>query len=144
MCRLLAGVVAGVLASGSAMAQPTGDVADQFYRHVEKKNKSFEPHLPGETVDHFTGNLRIVEEDLALPGHAGLDLRIVRTYSSKIWGRTDLLAPEPLLADKDPSPIGFGWTMHMGRIRNPNASAMQTPCGGADYPVYEAACALVV
>jgi hypothetical protein len=66
-----------------------GDVFDQFYRYVEIKNKVIEPHLPGETIDYFTGNLTIAQEDLSLPGIAGLDLHIIRTYSSKIWGRSD-------------------------------------------------------
>lgn len=120
--------------TGSAVAQPTGDVFDQFYRYVERKNRLFEPHLPGEVVDHFSGTLRIVQEDLSFPGKAGLDLRIVRTYSSRIWGRTDLFVAEPLLADKVPSVVGFGWSMHMGRLQNPTPATTVN-----DYPVYEAA-----
>lgn len=134
----LAVLVLFALAPRSGLAQAVGDATDQFYRFVENKNKQFTPHLPGETVDNFTGNLRITEQDLWLPGRAGLDLQIVRSYSSKIWGRTDLLAAEPLLADKDPSPVGLGWTMHMGRVRNPNASGQPLACGGGDYPIYEA------
>src|SRR5262245_8989433 len=128
---------------GAALAVPAGvraagDVQDQFYRHVEVKNKTFEPHLPGETVDHFTGSLRIVQEDLVLPGKAGLDLRIVRAYSSRIWGRADALDAEPLLAEKDPSPLGYGWSIHMGRLQRPYATGQALGCGGGDYPVYEA------
>src|SRR5262245_56819111 len=128
---------------GAALAVPAGvraagDVQDQFYRHVEVKNKTFEPHLPGETVDHFTGTLRIVQEDLSLPGKAGLDLRIVRAYSSRIWGRADALDAEPLLAEKDPSPLGYGWSIHMGRLQKPTATGQPLTCGGGDYPVYEA------
>jgi hypothetical protein len=139
--RAMTGLVlllASVIMVPSA-ALAAGDVFDQFYRYVEVKNKTFEPHLPGETVDHFTGTLRIVQEDMAFPGRAGLDLRIIRTYSSKIWGRSDLLDAEPLLADKEPTPVGFGWSMHMGRVLNPNASGQPGACGGGDYPVYEAA-----
>ena len=134
----LAVLVAGVLVLSVALFAD-GDVQDQFYRHVEIKNKTFEPHLPGETVDHFTGTLSIVQEDLSLPGKAGLDLKIVRAYSSRIWGRTDIaLDPEPLLAEKDPSPLGYGWSLHMGRLQRPNATGQPLPCGGGDYPVYEA------
>jgi len=125
------------LFSSSVLA--TSDVFDQFYRYVETKNKIIEPHLPGEVVDPFTGTLRIVQEDLFLPGRAGLDLRIIRTYSSKVWGRSDAPSVDSLLADKEPTPVGFGWSMHMGRLRNPNATAQPLPCGGGDYPVYEAA-----
>jgi RHS repeat-associated protein len=121
-----------------AMARAAGDVHDQFYRYVETRNKTFDPHLPGEVVDHFSGTLRILQEDLLLPGKAGHDLRIVRAYSSRIWGRTDLLDMEPFLAEKDPSPLGYGWSLHMGRLLRPNATGQPLACGGGDYPVYEA------
>jgi RHS repeat-associated protein len=121
-----------------AIAADAGDVFDQFYRYVEIKNRTFEAHLPGETVDHFTGTLRIIQEDFSFPGKAGLDLKVIRAYSSRIWGRTDLATTEPFLADKDPSPVGLGWTLHMGRLRNPQPTAMPTACGGGDYPIYEA------
>src|SRR5580765_5686739 len=100
MQRLLIFIAALSILRTDASAQPLGDVLDNFYRFVEIKDKHFEPHLPGETVDPFTGTLRIVQEDMSFPGKAGLDLHLIRTYSSKIWGRTDLLTAEPLLADK--------------------------------------------
>lgn len=115
------------------------EVFDQFFRFAEVKNKSIEPHLPGEVVDHFTGTLSIVQEDLSLPGKGGLDLRIVRSYSSKIWTRSDALDLEPLIADKEPTPVGFGWKMHLGRVRNPFATGTALACGGSDVPIYEAA-----
>ena len=72
------------------------------------------------------------------PGRPGWILRIVRTYSSKIWGRADLLEEEPLLAEKEHSVLGYGWHFHMGRLKAPNAiSNPQSSCGG-DFPVYEA------
>ena len=131
-------VVAAAMLALPAAAHADGDVQDQFYRHVEIKNKTVDPHLPGETVDHFTGTLRIVQEDLFLPGKAGLDLRVVRAYSSRIWGRTDGIDLEPLLAEKDPSPLGYGWSLHMGRLQRPFATGQPLSCGGGDYPVYEA------
>ena len=135
--KFLVVILAGLFSLPSPAQQ--GDVFDQFYRYVEVKNKAIEPHLPGESVDHFTGTLRIVQEDMFLPGKAGLDLRIIRTYSSRIWGRSDLLTNEPLIADKEPTSVGFGWSMHMGRIRNPNASGQLVgTCGGGDFPIYEA------
>jgi RHS repeat-associated protein len=130
-------LVASALAAPSA-AFAAGDVQDQFYRHVEIKNKVFEAHLPGEVVDHFTGTLRILQEDLRLPGKAGLDLKIVRSYSSRIWGRTDAGSLDHLLAEKDASPLGFGWSIHMGRLQRPTATGQPLACGGGDYPLYEA------
>ncbi len=74
---------------------------------------------------------------MVLPGKAGLDLAIVRSYSSKIWGRTDDTSTASLLAEEDGSVLGYGWTFHMGRLKNPNASGQpSSPCS-ADYPVFE-------
>src|SRR6185369_8487068 len=123
------------LGEGIASGQQVGDTFDQFFRYVEVKNKVIESHLPGETVDHFSGNLRIVQEDMAFPGQGGLDLRIMRVYSSKIWGRSDLFSPEPFLAGKELTDVGLGWSMHMGRVRAPNAFG-QPPAGTV--PVFEA------
>lgn len=118
----------GTLAAGNS---PAADVFDQFYRYVESKNKRIEPHLPGERIDHFTGNLSISQEDLALPGKGGLDLRIIRTYSSKIWQRSDVASStQPLLIDVNHMPMGFGWSLHMGRVRDPYAT-------GPTFPVFE-------
>jgi RHS repeat-associated protein len=117
--------------------QAAGDVFDQFFRYTEKEHKAFFQDTPGETVDPFTGILRIVHEDLFLPGKAGLDLRIVRTYNSKIWGRADQLDLEPFLAEKEHSVLGYGWTFHMGRLKNPNATGSSGICSG-DFPIYEA------
>jgi hypothetical protein len=116
----------------SSLAQ-NGEAFDQFYRYVEVKNKDIRPHLPGETIDHFTGNLSIVQEDMSFPGKGGLDLRIIRTYSSKIWQRSDVSSTnQPLLVDVSRAVIGFGWALHMGRVRDPYAT------GPSLYPVYEA------
>ena len=123
------------LCGGMASAQQVGDTFDQFFRYIEVKNKVIEAHLPGETVDHFSGNLRVVHEDMTFPGHGGLDLRIIRVYSSKIWGRSDLLSLEPFLAGKELTDVGLGWSMHMGRVRDPNAFG-QLPNG--TLPVFEA------
>ena len=39
--------------------------------------------LPEENIDTLNGNLHLTFTDLALPGNAGLDLRITRSYNSK-------------------------------------------------------------
>jgi RHS repeat-associated protein len=114
-----------------------GDVLDQFFRFTEKENRVQVPQLDGESVDPFSGNLRIVRSDLKLPGKAGLDLEIVRTYSSKVWARADELSDTPLLAEGEHSVLGYGWSLHMGRLRNPGAGGSSGYCGG-DFPVYEA------
>lgn len=119
-------------------AHADADVSDQFFRFTELNNRAVEANLPNEVVDPFTGTLRIVHEDLSFPGKGGLRLRILRTYSSKVWGRTDVLSQDSFLADKEPSVVGLGWSFHMGRIRNPNATGA-TGCASANVPIFEMA-----
>src|SRR4029450_4065065 len=48
-------------------------------------NRDFFSMLPYERVDPLTGNLLLTLTDLVLPGNAGFDLAIQRTYNSKIY-----------------------------------------------------------
>lgn len=56
-----------------------------------------------ERIDPFTGNLSLQFEDLRIPGNAGFDLRVIRSYNANATG-TAL------------SPFGRGWDMHFGRV----------------------------
>lgn len=71
-----------------------------------------------ESVDPFSGNLTIIQRDIHLPGNGGLDLDIVRTYNSAIWGRRDTDFPG-LITRNEKSPLGYGWSLHMGIVKNP-------------------------
>ena len=71
-----------------------------------------------EQIDPFSGILTLVHTDLHLPGNGGLDLNLIRTYNSMIWGRRDVSFPG-LVAKNEKSPLGIGWTMHMGIVHNP-------------------------
>jgi YD repeat-containing protein len=44
-------------------------------------NKGYFSQLPFEVIDMITGDLNLRFEDLVLPGSAGMDVRVVRTYS---------------------------------------------------------------
>jgi RHS repeat-associated protein len=136
--RLL--LLACLAASAGAEAQTRqGDVADQFFRFAESKNKKTDTPLPSISIDRFTGTARITQEDMMLPGVAGLDLHLVRTYSSKIWGRAELDALNNMIAINDPMPsMGLGWSLHMGRLRSPQATGQPGACGASDAPIYEA------
>ncbi len=70
-----------------------------------------------EHVDPFSGILTLSHTDVQLPGNGGLDMKLVRSYNSMIWGRTDVYNPG-LVAINELSPLGYGWTMHMGIVRN--------------------------
>src|SRR4030042_1773696 len=52
-------------------AYADGDVFDQLFRYTDKEHRPFFQGAPGESVDPFTGNLRIVHGDLVLLGKAG-------------------------------------------------------------------------
>ncbi|HYD41013.1 MAG TPA: RHS repeat-associated core domain-containing protein [Anaeromyxobacter sp.] len=139
--RLTAGapalaVVLYALAPVSIRAQSAEFELMDLFRYDEPAHKTFLQGIGDETVDPFTGTLRIVQTDLVLPGKAGLDLKLVRTYSSKLWGRTDVMN-SPFLGNVEPPMLGWGWSFHMGRLRNPHATgALTSPCSG-DYPVLE-------
>ncbi len=140
--RLAAAFLAmSVLTAGPRVQAQTGtplsDVFDQFFRFPDPERKVVFEEVPGETIDLFSGNLSLIQRDLVLPGKAGLDFAVTRTYGSKIWGRSDLLAMEPLLAEKEHSVLGYGWSFHMGRLRSPNAITPVEGCGG-EFPVFEA------
>jgi hypothetical protein len=130
-------LVAVSLLSTRAFAQSYLRPDDPFRRFTETKNKGFAAYLPGETVDNFTGTLRIVQEDLSLPGKAGLDIKVIRTYSSKLWARTDTNEAGANLLGPHFGPVGFGWSLHFGRILKPNATGQPSGCGAGQYPIYE-------
>ncbi|MDM7920216.1 MAG: hypothetical protein QUS12_13770 [Methanosarcina sp.] len=77
--------------------------------------------MPYEQVDLFSGNLTLKFLDVFLPGPNGLNVAVWRVYNSKIYkdrqnGQTLSLQVESR------SWVGIGWTMHMGRIYDPDSS----------------------
>ena len=138
----------GIATLAMALAWPTvssaqTEVFDQFYKMPDPRTQVGETSAAGEKIDLFTGTLTLTHVDLDLPGRSGLDLAIVRSYSSKVWQRIDAAGPtgrQLLLADIDPprQTLGLGWTMHMGRLREPTPIIERNRCGGAVFPTYEA------
>ncbi|MEQ1591030.1 MAG: RHS repeat-associated core domain-containing protein [Thiobacillaceae bacterium] len=62
-----------------------------------------------ESVDSYTGILKVRNSDLLLPGNGGLDIKILRAYdSANVVG---LGLGSSLL-----SPMGNGWTFHFGAL----------------------------
>ena len=90
---------------------------DPFY--TQGVSKDAPPiNTVSEHVDPFSGILTLSHTDVHLPGNGGLDINLVRTYNSMIWGRRDVGNPG-LVALNEHSPLGIGWSMHMGIVRNP-------------------------
>jgi hypothetical protein len=99
-------------------------------------NRELESQLPFEHVDPMTGNLLLTFTDLELPGNGGFDLRVQRTYNSKIW-RSYTSSAEPTLGDvAEDSWAGIGWTLHFGRVLQPKAGP-STPITTSPGPVIE-------
>ncbi|MDA8412574.1 MAG: choice-of-anchor D domain-containing protein [Desulfobacteraceae bacterium] len=74
-----------------------------------------------EHIDPFSGNMLIVHTDLKLPGKGGLDVTLNRSYNSLIYGRRDNTSFPAFVGGYDKSPLGPGWSMHMGILRSPPA-----------------------
>jgi YD repeat-containing protein len=78
------------------------------------QGREYLAHHFAERIDPFTGNLSLQFVDLSLPGNAGFDLRVVRSYNANAAGATL-------------SPFGRGWDMHFGRV----AHRPDQTCSGA-------------
>jgi hypothetical protein len=92
--------------------------------------------LPYEHIDPLTGNLLLTFTDLVLPGDAGFDLRVERTYNSKLY-------PGYHGGQRTPSEdtwAGIGWTLHLGRIPDPDPWIDVPPpiemSDGSQHPLY--------
>lgn len=120
--RLVRVFACAVLASSAVPAI----AADVFDDRGFNRNRDFFSQLPFEHIDPLTGNVLLTFTDLVLPGNAGFDLRIQRTYNSKIYkGNGDWTLAEDTWA-------GVGWTFHMGRVLNPGqgqSSVVEMPDG---------------
>src|SRR5262245_4111692 len=75
---LLSMVVCTLSLAGIASAQdPVYDVSGA------QRGRAYNSWLPFENIDTVTGNLMLSFTDLSLPGDAGFDLTIRRTYNSR-------------------------------------------------------------
>src|SRR5438552_4774023 len=93
--KFLLTLVALVILAGvapQALAQSSND--DPFYgqkgtAQIIEERRIAPFQQVQESVDPFTGNLNLLHTDVFLPGNGGQDLRIQRSYNSRIWGRRD-------------------------------------------------------
>jgi RHS repeat-associated protein len=100
---------------GFAVDIPDSEVYDTPGLHPYRDTLS---SLPNEHIDPFMGGLILTFEDLRLPGNGGLDLVIQRTFNSKNacneW--TEWLGNWSCSSDDENTWLGFGWTLHFGRL----------------------------
>jgi hypothetical protein len=80
---LFLGLFATLNLTGSSL--PLQSPPPSFQATGLQAGRGYFGQLPFERVDMITGDLNLVFEDLALPGAAGMDLRIVRAYSRNSW-----------------------------------------------------------
>lgn len=80
-------------------------------------NRDFSASQQPDTIDPFSGQLKMVIEDLRLPGNGGLDISVVRNYQSV----TNLNGPYNN-GHSHRTPFGTGWDMHFGRLWRANTS----------------------
>lgn len=87
----------------------------------------------------MTGNLLLTFTDLVLPGNAGFDLKIQRTYNSKIFPNYDD-GDGSIKAPSEDTWAGVGWTFHLGRIPEPTVAFDVPPPiempDGSRHPLY--------
>ena len=82
--RLLYAAIAGLLVAGapsSARLDAQGTPPPSFEATGLQPQRSYFSELPFESVDMINGNVILTFTDLALPGDAGMDLQLTRTYN---------------------------------------------------------------
>ena len=94
------------------------------------QNRDYFSELPFEHIDPMTGNLLLTFTDLVLPGNASFNLRIQRTYNSKIF------RDYPSQVINEDSWVGIGWRMHIARVRNPLVAPIIEMSDGSTHPTF--------
>jgi YD repeat-containing protein len=98
------------VAATAASTAPLDPNFDELGRNSYRDGGGY---LPFEHIDPFTGNVLLTFVDAVLPGNAGLDLVLARTYNSKVYAEyATLTIPEDSWA-------GVGWRLHLGRVLEP-------------------------
>ncbi len=120
--RSLAGFAAGIVLVGTGLlgmdstwaqddtSMPS--IPDHFQQRGMNSGKAYENQAPNEIIDPFSGRLQYHFTDLEIPGAGGMNLAIRRSYNSI----DDPFATQATWESFEYSPVGLGWTMHMGRV----------------------------
>lgn len=94
-------------------ATPDNHIPDFYQEPGAQPERDYSLGADGtESIDPFSGMLRLTYTDLSLPGNGGLDLNIVRNYQN-IQGVTGIVGQDFLA---DPTTTGNNWSIHMGRV----------------------------
>lgn len=92
------------------------EVIDDFYRtsSIEQSREVLNQSQP-ESIDPFTGTLRLQYVDFSIPGNGGLNLNVIRSYNS---GDVDL--------SKSSGNLGTAWSLHFGKV---SVRSVNSLCG---------------
>jgi len=102
---------------GASSAAFTYDPTSAYDQKGLSGPRGFSAQAPNELVDPYTGNLIVRHVDLHLPGVAGLDVTLTRIYNIKIHRNYAKKTSDPNgMLFVPPTPLGLGWSMHMGRL----------------------------
>lgn len=74
-------------------------------------NRQFADGEQVDSIDPFSGALKIVTRDLLIPGNGGLDIEVLRNYQSV----TNTVGPYSN-GHIERTPFGTGWDLHFGRL----------------------------
>lgn len=115
---LLAVVAANLLAVPSARSDVESVLPDFYSEPDVGAFRKGDATGGTEVIDPLSGTLTLKYVDLSLPGNGGMDINIVRTYTSQILltrkTATNIAPyPGPLLPT---GPVGVGWTINFGRV----------------------------
>ncbi len=98
------------LPTASAQIQSPETLPDFYQEPGLQPNRDFVNQHVTEHIDPFTGALQIHSTDVHIPGPAGFDLNVVRSFNSN---RINPLNPADATTN---SLAGHGWTIHFGRV----------------------------
>jgi YD repeat-containing protein len=133
--RLRSFAAIGVIAVSSVfasnlLAQTNGKLPDFYKEPGLQPNRDYVNQHFGEHIDPFTGALQLHYVDVHIPGPAGFDLKIQRSYNSASVDRVN---------PKHHSMMGVGWSFHMGRVFKTGTDICSNtdPDSGNDNPVLE-------
>lgn len=112
-CRLGSLLAAGVLAFQALAAdEEINDAAVGSYQEPGyAANRDFAQGQQVDSVDPFTGALKILTRDLLIPGNGGLDIEVLRNYQSVTNSHGAYSN-----GYRERTPFGTGWDLHFGRL----------------------------
>jgi hypothetical protein len=95
---------------GTTSAAQTSEPDPVFEASGFQKNRPYFSQLPFENIDMVSGNLVLTFTDLVLPGNAGMDVRVQRTFNHNGRPKWSFgLAGIPLLVRSPDGPTQCGF-----------------------------------